>query len=390
MAVALVWSDALAGYRFRPGHPLDPRRLELTVGLIRAMGLAGSGDRPIVAPRVAADAELAMVHDPDYIAAVQRVSEDPGGDVDPRFGLGTDDVPLVEGMHHMSAHAVGATLTAAELVASGRALRAYNLAGGLHHAHAGAGSGFCVYNDLAVAIRWLQREHGMRILYIDYDAHHGDGVQSIFYDDPGVLTVSIHESGLYLFPATGFVGELGEGDGHGFSANIPLEAQTEDASFLAAFDTVVPDLAAAFRPDILVVQTGCDAHVLDPLTHLRCSTNLFEALTARLVALADEHCGGRIVATGGGGYAIHQVVPRAWTLTWAALAGTPAPDEIPTSWLEEVRSETRDPVPTTLRDPPGSIPPSPQREEIERTNELTARALKQRILPLLTGWGLGF
>jgi acetoin utilization protein AcuC len=387
---ALVWADELARYRFRPGHPLDPRRLELTVSLIRAMGLAGAGDRPIVAPRDATDEELRTVHHADYIAAVEAVSADPRARVHPAFGLGTEDVPIVHGMHEMARAVVGATLTAAELVASGKATRALSIAGGLHHAHARAASGFCVYNDLAVAIRWLQQTRGWRVLYIDYDAHHGDGVQNIFYQDPEVLTVSIHESGLYLFPASGFIDEIGEGDGHGYSANIPLEAQTEDGSFLAAFDALVPELAAAFAPDVIVLQTGCDAHALDPLTHLRCTTRLFEALVSRVVELAEKHCDGRVVATGGGGYAIHAVVPRAWTLTWATLCGSNPPDPIPEDWRAAVRAESVTEIPATLRDPHDYIPPSPRRAEIERTNDLTVRALKRRLLPLVTGWGLGF
>ncbi len=388
---ALVWTPEMAGYRFRPGHPLDPRRLVLTFELIEAMGLVGGADRPVVAPRDATDAELLTVHSGDYVEAVKRVSRDPGARVSRRFGLGTEDVPIVAGMHEMSRAVVGSTLTAAELVASGRATRAFGLAGGLHHAHPGAASGFCVYNDLAVAIRWLQRDQGMRVLYIDYDAHHGDGVQDIFYDDPDVFTLSIHESGLYLFPSTGFVDELGEGDGHGATANIPLEAQTEDASFLAAFDAVIPDIADAFRPDIIVLQTGCDAHALDPLTHLRCTTTVFEDLVRRVVALAETHCAGRLVATGGGGYAIRNVVPRAWTLTWAALCGEVAPDAIPEEWLARVREEDPDgQIPDTLRDPPGLVTPSLRREEIERANDLTVRGLKRRLMPLMTGWGMGF
>lgn len=387
---ALVWSDELANYRFRPGHPLDPLRLQLTVDLIHSMSLAGGPDRPILAPRAATDDELLTVHDADYVEAVRRVSAHPDADVDPRFGLGTEDVPIVPGMHSMSRAVVGSTLTAAETVASGRATRTLGLAGGLHHAHAGAASGFCVYNDLAVAIRWLQREHGMRVLYIDYDAHHGDGVQDIFYDDPEVMTVSLHESGLYLFPSTGFIDELGENEGHGACANVPLEAHTEDASFLAAFDALVPDLAAAFRPDIIVLQTGCDAHLLDPLTHLRCSTSLFEELVQRTVTIAEEHCGGRIVATGGGGYAIREVVPRAWALTWAALCGEEASDAIPADWLKRVQPDASAPLPETLRDPAGSMAAHPRRKEIERANEQTVAALKRRLMPLVTGWGLGF
>jgi acetoin utilization protein AcuC len=387
---ALVWSDELARYRFRPGHPLDPRRLELTWSLIRSLGLAGDERRPVIAPRDATDDEILTVHTADYVQAVRTVSRDPLASPDRRFGLGTDDVPIVPGMHEMARAVVGSTLTAAGLVASGRATRALALAGGLHHAHAAAASGFCVYNDLAVAIRWLQREHGWRVLYIDYDAHHGDGVQNIFYDDPDVLTFSIHESGLYLFPASGFVDEIGEGDGHGYAANVPLEAHTGDASFLAAFDAIVPEIAAAFRPDVVVVQTGCDAHALDPLTHLQCSTNLFEQLARRVVDLAERHCHGRVIATGGGGYAIHQVVPRAWTLTWAALCGDEAPDRIPADWHEQVSREAGEAIPATLRDPPGSIPASPHQGDAQRANDVTVRALKRRLLPLVTGWGLGF
>lgn len=390
MKCALVWSREMAGYRFRPGHPLDPLRLELTVDLIQALSLAGDEVRPIVPPRNATDDELRTVHDPVYIEAVQRVSRYPAARVEPRFGLGTADVPVVPRMHEMARAVVGSTLTAAELVATGAATRALGLAGGLHHAHPAAASGFCVYNDLAVAIRWLQREHGLRVMYIDYDAHHGDGVQDVFYEDPDVLTVSIHESGLYLFPATGFIEEMGEGDGHGTSANIPLEAHTEDASFMEAFDAVVPDLADAFRPDILVVQTGCDAHLLDPLTDLRCSTRLFEALMQRITGIADQHCGGRIVATGGGGYAIHDVVPRAWTLSWAALCGVEAPDEIPGDWLTRAEATATGPLPKTLRDPPGYVTPSPRQAEIEQANDATVRGLKRRLMPLITGWGLGF
>jgi acetoin utilization protein AcuC len=368
---ALVWSDELARYRFRPGHPLDPRRLELTMDLIRAMELV-SDDRPVVEPGPATDEDLLTVHDPDYVDAVKAVSDDPSRAIDRRFGLGTEDVPIVPRMHEMSRAVVGSTLTAARLVASGSATRSFSIAGGLHHAHAGSASGFCVYNDLAVAIDWLRREHGMRVLYIDIDAHHGDGVQSIFYRDPDVLTISLHESGLYLFPASGFVDELGEGDGHGFS------------------DAVVPDLADAFRPDVIVLQAGCDAHAFDPLTHLRCSTNLYERLTRRTLELAEGLCGGRIVATGGGGYAIQDVVPRAWTLTWAALCGVEAPDPIPAEWLALIRGDPMSRAPDTLRDPPDLIPTSPRREEIDRANDLTVRALKRRLMPLVTGWGLGF
>lgn len=388
---ALLWDGALAGYRFRPGHPLDPRRLELTVGLIRSLGLAGGAERPVVAARPATEEELLLAHAPEYVEAVRRLSL-PGARPEEGlpWGLGTEDTPVVERMHEMGLGVVGATLAAAEEVMSGRARRAFSPSGGLHHAKRAAAGGFCVYNDLAVAIRWMQREHGARVLYIDYDAHHGDGVQEIFYDDPEVLTVSFHESGVYLFPSTGFVDEMGAGDGYGYSVNVPLDAQTEDDSWRAAFTELVPELADAFRPDVIVLQNGCDGHVLDPLAHLRATTGLFEDFVRVVGEVADRHCKGRIVATGGGGYAIYTVVPRAWALVWGALCGEPAPDAVPAEWLAAVRRESGMEVPSTLRDPPGAYPPAPRRAEVEANNARTVQDVRRRVLPLLTGWGLAF
>ena len=269
----------------------------------------------------------------------------------------------------------------------GDARRALNIAGGLHHAHRNQASGFCIYNDLAVAIRWLQREYGARVMYIDYDAHHGDGVQWIFYEDPEVLTLSVHESGAFLFPGTGFIDEIGEGDGYGYSVNVPLEPHTHDRSFMTAFADLVPTIAAAFKPDVIVLQNGCDAHALDPLTHLRCSTRTFEECTRITCAVADEYCNGRIVATGGGGYAIYDVVPRAWALVWCALRGIRDVNAIPEEWRESVEREAGRPLPRTLRDA--------EQIRAEDANEFdmndkTVRAVHHRVLPLLTGWGLAF
>lgn len=396
---ALVWDAGLAGYRFRPGHPLDPRRLELTVDLIHQLGLVEGGPAgpasgsasPVLPPRRATEEELLLAHSREYVDAVRRLSS-PGAD--PRdgwaYGLGTEDTPVVEGMHEAASVVAGATLVAAEWVMGGDGRRAFNPAGGLHHARADRGGGFCVYNDLAVAIRWMQREFGARVLYIDYDAHHGDGVQEIFYGDPEVLTVSFHESGVYLFPGTGFVDELGVGDGYGYSVNVPLDAETEDGSWRAAFATLVPELADAFRPDVVVLQNGCDGHHFDPLTHLRATTGLFEDFVHLVGEVADRHCEGRILATGGGGYAIYSVVPRAWTLVWSALCGEEAPDPLPAEWLERVRREADEELPDTLRDSAGAVASSPRRERIEAANAHTVKTVRHRVLPLLSGWGLAF
>ncbi len=388
---ALVWDDRLAAYGFHDHHPMNPRRLALTVELIRALGLAGDERRPILPPRPATTDELLLAHDRSFVAAVEELSR-PGADpaAGLPWGLGTEDTPVVAGMDEVTRLVVGGTLVAAEAVMEGRARRAFNPAGGLHHARRAEAAGFCIYNDLAVAIRWMQQRYGVRVLYVDYDAHHGDGVQQIFYRDPDVLTLSLHESGTYLFPGTGFPDELGDGDGYGYSANVPLDAHTEDDSFLDAIRETVPRLAQAFGPDIIVLQNGCDAHTLDPLTHLRATTRLYEEAVKIVGEVADEHCQGRLLATGGGGYAVYEVVPRAWTLVWAGLSGAEAPDALPADWLRAARHEAGHELPLTLRDPPGAFPPAPRRADIAATNERTVRTLLRKILPLLTGWGLAF
>jgi acetoin utilization protein AcuC len=388
---ALVWDGQLASYCFTPEHPLNPRRLELTVELIGALGLVDDEQRRVVPARMATRAELLGAHSADFIDAVERASSGDGAPAALQlFGLGSPDVPVFAGMHDAASRVVGATLTAAELVMSGSVTRAFSIAGGLHHARHSEAAGFCVYNDLAVAIRWLQRTHGARVMYLDIDAHHGDGVQWIFYGDPDVLTVSWHESGAFLFPGTGFIDETGEGDGYGYSVNVPLDPYTDDASFLAAVEELLPPLAAAFAPDVIVLQAGCDAHVLDPLTHLRCTTGLYDDIVKLVCETADTHCDGRVIMTGGGGYALHTVVPRAWSLAWSALCGVEPDPVVPADWLRRARQESGLAVPDTLRDAPGAFPASPHSDRSTLNNRRTIDAVRTRCLPLVTGWGLEF
>jgi acetoin utilization protein AcuC len=360
---AFVWDELLTTYRFSEHHPLDPRRLALAYELITGRGLLAGDDVQLLEARTATDDELMLVHAREYIDAVKR------GEPNLRYGLGTDDVPAVAGMHEAAAQIVGGTLVAAEHVMSGAVKRAFNMAGGLHHAHRAQASGFCIYNDLAIAIRYMQQRHGARVMYIDYDAHHGDGVQWIFYQDPEVLTVSYHESGAFLYPGTGFIDEIGEGDGYGYSVNVPLAAHTGDDSFIQVFRELVPSLAEAFKPDVIVLQNGCDGHFLDPLTHLRCTTRTFETVVQTVSELADKYCDSRIIATGGGGYAIERVVPRAWAIVWCVLRGID--------------------VPADLRDAEDLVPPLANLDD-PVMNDKTMRAVRARVLPLLTGWGLAF
>jgi acetoin utilization protein AcuC len=251
-------------------------------------------------------------------------------------------------------------------------------------------AGFCVYNDLAVAIRWMQKEHGARVLYIDIDAHHGDGVQWIFYHDPDVLTLSFHESGAFLYPGTGFVEEMGEDDGYGFSLNVPLDPHTDDESFVDCVRTLVPRVAELFAPDVIVLQAGCDSHVLDPLTHLRCTTRLHHDATRIICEAADRVCGGRIVATGGGGYAIHQVVPRAWTLVWAVLSGFDVSTPLPDDYITMVENECMCTLQRTLIDPPDAFDELPASADVAARNRATVDTVRRKCLPLISGWGLGF
>lgn len=387
---ALVWDPAVTGYKFRPDHPFNPRRLELAVSLIEALGLVDGGLAKTVAPRTATEAELLAVHSREYLDAVRRFSGGADKAGAGRWGLGTDDTPIFSGMHDITALVSGATIRAAELVMRGEVTRAFSICGGLHHAHRDRASGFCVYSDLAAAIAWIRREHGGKVMYIDYDAHHGDGVQGIFYDDPDVLTLSLHESGRYLFPGTGFVDELGDGDGYGYSLNVPLEPFTEDDSWLDIHRKLIPEVMEAYRPDVVILQSGCDGHALDPLTHLRASTKLYEETTRIVCEAADRVCGGRVIATGGGGYAVWKVVPRAWTLVWGVLSGQEVPNRIPHEWLNRWQGEAPEMLPPHVRDAEEDHRPVPRRQEIEATNRRTLESLRRQALPLIRGWGLGF
>ena len=270
-SLTLVWDEALTKYDFGPGHPLAPVRVELTIALARELGVLARAAVTMVTPAAAQMTELELVHDADYIDAVRQAGLDGRGNG--RYGLGTPDNPVFAGMHEASALVAGATLAAARAIWRGEAGHAANIAGGLHHAMRRSASGFCVYNDPAIAIRWMLAQGAERIAYVDLDVHHGDGVQAAFYDDPRVLTISLHEHPATLFPGTGLASEIGSGDGRGHAVNVALPAGTGDAGWLRALDAVVPPLLRAFAPEVLVSQHGCDSHRLDPLANLELSVD---------------------------------------------------------------------------------------------------------------------
>lgn len=346
----MVWDEALTRYDFGAGHPFDPVRVRLTMELAGALGVLSSSSVKMITPSPATDLDIETVHDPEYVAGVRHA----GRALVPAvwFGLGTEDNPVFEGMHEAAALVVGATLAAARSVWSGAATHAVNVAGGHHHAMRAAASGFCVYNDLAVAIKWLLSAGAQRVAYVDFDVHHGDGVQAAFYDDPRVLTISLHEHPATLFPGTGLPGETGEGAGDGYAVNVALPAGTEDAGWLRAIDAVAAPLVRAFRPTVLVTQHGCDGHRLDPLAHLSLSVDGQRQAQLMMHELAHELCDGRWVATGGGGYALVQVVPRTWTHLLGIAAGMPIDPEMatPGQWRELARSLTGETAPQTMTD----------------------------------------
>ena len=333
----VVWSTELLAYDFGFGHPMTSDRIDLTIALAAQLGLLEGDGVEVVGADPASDAVLATVHDPAYVDAVHAAAE--RGVPDLVRGLGTRDDPLFPQMHDAAARIVGGTLDAALAVWQGRAEHAVNVGGGMHHARPGAASGFCVYNDAAVAIRALLEQGARRVAYVDVDAHHGDGVQAVFWDDPRVLTVSVHETGHALFPGTGYPTETGGPRADGTAVNVALPSHTGDAGWLRAIDAVVPAVVREFQPDVLVTQHGCDTHRMDPLATLRVSVDGQRVAAALLHDLAHEVCDGRWVALGGGGYATLDVVPRTWSHLIGIAAHRPVDPRtpVPQVWLDVVR-----------------------------------------------------
>ncbi len=336
----VVFDDTLTSYDFGPTHPMNPIRVDLTMLLAGQLGVVSngaSGGLAVVPAPHATDADLLTVHTPELIEAVRRSSLDPS-DILPLLGLGTDDNPTFPGMHEAARHVVGASIEAARLVWTGQVEHAANIAGGLHHAMPDRASGFCVYNDVAAAISWLLAHGAKRVAYVDIDVHHGDGVEAIFWDDPRVLTISLHETGQMLFPGTGFAHDIGGPEAQGSAVNVALPPGTADAGWLRAFHAVVPPLLREFAPDVLVTQHGCDSHMSDPLAHLMLSVDGQRAAYLALHDLAHEVSAGKWVVSGGGGYAVVDVVPRAWTHLLGVVSGVPLDPatEVPAEWRAHV------------------------------------------------------
>ncbi len=380
---AFVYSDDLLTYKFNESHPFNPKRLELSLDLLKCCGVLDPS--MIYKPREATEQELRLVHDPGYINIVKNLSKaNPDLKKASAYGLGTEDTPIFKAMHEAAATVAGATLTCVDLVMNQGMEHALNLSGGLHHGLSSRGSGFCIYNDAAIAIKQLKEQYNQRVLYIDTDAHHGDGVQWTFYDDPDVCTYSIHETGRYLFPGTGEVDERGAGRGYGYTYNLPVDAFTEDDSWLEVFEKSVNEVAAFFKPDIIVSQHGADAHVFDPLTHLCLSMKSYQKMPQIIHKLAHQHADGKWIAVGGGGYDIYRVVPRAWAMLWMEMSDQTSQETmLPPVYYERWKEACTDSFPAEWLDPVDLYPPIPRRSEITSKNLRSLRRMLQPIYKVL-------
>lgn len=376
----LVFGPAHLAYDFGPHHPLTPKRFGPGIDLLRHVGAV-----PGLAPEPATDEELLRIHLPAYVEQVKRFSADPS--LPGAMGVGLSDQPAFAGMHESAASVAAGSLRAIEAVLRGDVEHAHQPGGGLHHAMPSKAWGFCIYNDPALAVVRARAE-GLRVLYVDLDVHHGDGVQVMTYADPGVLTLSLHESGRYLFPETGFIDEVGEGTAAGSSVNMPFEPFAGETAWSAAVRALLPSLAAVFGPDVVVSQHGADSHAWDPLAHLRVTTTA-QAEAARLVdAVAHRWAGGRWLATGGGGYDAYRVVPRTWALTWLAGAHREPDEETPISWrvawTEEADRFGTPGMPATFLDAPNAGQPVGRQQEASNAASLETLARVRRVaLPAL-------
>ncbi len=377
----LVYGPRSPTYDFGPEHPLTPRRFAPAIDLLRAVGAT-----PGLAPEPAPDDELRWCHDAGYIEIIRRFSDAPYGGPHAGIGEGGDDPPFA-GMHDAAAAVAGGSIRAMEAILRGDEVHAFHPGGGLHHAMPDRASGFCIYDDPALAIARARRD-GLRVMYIDLDVHHGDGVQAMFWEDPGVLTVSFHETGVYLFPGSGFVDEVGEGTAAGTAVNVPLEPMTGEGAWLDAVRSLLPELAAAFGPDVIVSQHGADSHAWDPLAHLRMTTTAMGEAARLVDAIAHRHAGGRWLATGGGGYDAYRVVPRSWSLVWLAGIHREAPIATPTEWRERWATEAarygQAPPPATFDDAPNAgIPIDATQAASEAQSRETASLVRLLMVPRL-------
>jgi acetoin utilization protein AcuC len=369
----VIYSPKYSLYNLGSEHPFSPLRAVMTMDLLDKLGAMPDFIEPEAVPPEA----LLEVHDEDYVRKVEAASRGENvADVE-SYGLGTQDNPIVRGMAEGARIVAGGTLLGAQLLLNGKAKKVLQMGGGFHHAHPKLAAGFCIYNDLALAIKEMTKK-GWHVAYLDLDVHHGDGVQEIFYADGKVMTISLHESGEYLFPGTGWIYELGKGMGRSLKLNLPLEPFTEGDSYMEVIEGAVVPALSWFRPNAIVVQAGADPHFSDPLADLMLTTRDFERLYKRIFELADKFANGNLLITLGGGYSI-TATTRIWTLLYLLLFDLPLPERLPEEWRKKWSEKLGKEMPQFLHDPPNPYNPIPRKPEIVSHNKDLVRRLMDAV-----------
>ncbi len=366
---SVIYHPEYRKYSFGDEHPFSPLRVEMMLGLLRSLG----HEVATVEPEPATREDILSVHEEYYVRRVESLSKGQKVSDASDYGLGTPDNPIFPNMDEAARWQVGGTLHAARLIYEKGEKRVLQLGGGLHHARRNYASGFCIYNDPAIAINYLTRQ-GLWVAYLDIDVHHCDGVQQMFYEDKRVMTISLHESGRYLFPGCGEIHELGTGLGRGLKLNLPLEPFTEGESYLEVFEQVLPTALKQFHPGVLLVQAGADGHYDDPLADLMLTTRDYEKLFRRILDLADVFTSGRVIFTLGGGYSL-RATPRIWAMLYLVMHDLPLPAELPAAWRDRWNQVLELPLPRTFHDPNPGYSAIPNRLEIAHRNQQVAHRL---------------
>lgn len=358
----VIYNPKYSMYNLGDSHPFSPQRTEMLIDLLKEWGVY---KEPIEPDAISPD-KLRAIHDEKFIDVVEKVSAGLEVEGVEKFGIGTSDNPIFQGMAEGARYQVGGTVLGARLLIEGKADKVLQLGGGFHHAHHNLASGFCTYNDLSMAISEMVN-HGWHVAYLDIDVHHGDGVQEIFYSDGNVMTISVHESGEYLFPGKGWIHELGRGMGRSLKLNIPLEPFSEGDSYFEVLDKVIKPALAWFKPDALIVQAGADAHYSDPLADNLLTTHDYEKIFNKIIEIADNSCNGKALFTLGGGYS-QVATPRVWALLYLILNKINIPETLPENWRKRWEQILNKPIPATLHDKLPAYDEIPRKEEILKIN----------------------
>ena len=326
----LVYNPEFSSHSYGASHPMKVERLQLTIDLMEAHGLFDDQEAPWIEAHSADEHEVHLVHTPEYVEILKEANTGQPPPHAGKFGLGGGDNPVFPGLYDWSLLVTGATMECIRQIREKDRRIAFNIAGGLHHALPSRASGFCYLNDPAIGIAQMVND-GLRVLYLDIDVHHGDGVEAIFYNTDRVLTISIHQHGYTLFPGTGFVTDIGKGPGQGYAVNLPLAPGTDDELYLWTFNEIVPPIVHAYDPDVLVTQLGVDTLSTDPLASLSLTLDGFSTVIHEI-----KSWNRKWVALGGGGYNVMNVA-RAWAKTWAIIKGVDLSDDLPDAFVRKYK-----------------------------------------------------